>query len=253
MQSKQDMINRIDDLVDLLCLAFSHCNQLVSESVKKAIEYENKSLVKIYAYKYVDTSTGKRYVAIGGINLLQKDETIKKLNIRTTKLNCNNTDSIHSWCMLLEEYNNKSDDTALVKINNTEVLDFEDPKIVVTQHFFGGTNLDDNVNELLVLQENDSDFFANHYRSKSKDIFFLKRGLIPAYRYPLKKYRITSPEEVDVLVDRLITSYRTITGKTGVEVTIMQYFVSEYVWDVCIGISSLPYKKIDIEKEDAKF
>jgi len=241
-----EMLDRVEDLVQ----AFHYKRHFFLPQDRESIS------IKILAHKYIDKKSNARFVAISGINSLKKDSNIKKLNIKTMRLKIPAVHSINSWNTLISDLENKPNQIYAIDIEKHDIMDFESMQARIVEED-GPIDLY-KVQEVIILQPNECEFFATHFATHLNDIgkashFFDHKTGIGGWTYNLKKYRVTSIEEIDHIVLKMIQSFRTLTGITGTKVIVLQNQISDFVWDIGAIVCGQISNSTDNEEEEVSF
>lgn len=252
-----DFIARVDAFVDLVYFKFLHkksefyAENLLENDAGTDLE-KNIPEIKVIAYKFIDEATQKRHIAVGAVNNYAKDPSVVELNIKTARLRCKKPDAMHSWSILLDELSNKSTINGTTYVVVDEIMDFEERWFKVPDLNPKFSDFDGRINEALILLPSDSQFFASHIteiEKKSNSTRFINSNL-PFSVYGLKKYRISSENEINVLVNKMIDTYRRISGMTGTITLVLKEEISNSVWDISIGTCAKPFREKQVDEQD---
>lgn len=255
-KSVTQLISRVNEFVDQMYDRFLGKNsEFISNNLHDAAtdsEIDKKiPQLKVLAYKYVDEITKIRHIAVGAVNNYKRDQKIIDLNIKTTRLSCRKTDKMHSWASVLAELTNCSTKNSSVCVEKHEILPFEAREVRVPDIFYNNRRIHNQINDVLLLEPENSEFFARHISQNMKKGFarsFSRNFIV----YEMKKYRITDEQEIDILVEKMVEAYRSITGMTGTTTIVLQEQISQFVWDVCIGTYANPYILDDSDKQEVE-
>lgn len=203
------------------------------------IEKTSNPTLKIIISKYVDEK-GNRSFAIGGTNLKPKSELIHKLNIQTMLYEPIKTSDEESWFAVIADMEDPHEVQTL-KINRQSILDFEKRKV----------SIDDKRKHVIGLLPKDSTFFAKHLVGGSSNTFFNPKKQLEGCVYGLSVTRVSSENEVNTILRRLIESFRDLTGSCFIEAIVLSQEYSGEICDISIAVcqGNIPY--LNDEDEEA--
>jgi hypothetical protein len=199
-----------------------------------------KPVLKVFVYRYIDPN-GKRFFAIAGSNLNPKSEKIHNLNIKTLLSDTIPPDPILSWGAVVDELSDLNQTPTCI-INKEDVLDFESRKAIIRV----------SCDHALAFLPKSSSFFAQHLSGKGVSSFFNKEIGETCKIFGLKKDRVSSSEEFNILIKKMIESFRELTGMQYVETTAIYTETEGGSLDISIASfegQPILFKKNDVEED----
>lgn len=223
---------------ELACCVSRLAARLGAEVSK--VEKTDSPTLKIIVSKYIDEK-GNRNFAIGGTNLKPKNELIHKLNVQTMLSEPIKTQDDESWFAVIADMEDPYEVQTL-KIRKESILDFEKRKLTV-----------DNKNKhVLGLLPRDSTFFGKHLVGGSSQSFYNPKKQTEGCVYGLSVMRASSEDEVNIILRKLIESFRSLTGCCFAEAIVLSREYSGEICDISMAVcqADIPYL---IDDEEADF
>jgi hypothetical protein len=207
---------------DLACCVSKLAARL-GEQVSK-IEKTTSPSLRVVVSKYVDEK-GNRSFAIGGTNFKPKSEIIHNLNIQTMLCEPIIVPSEESWFAVLADMQDVHEAKTLT-VKRESILDFEKRKITI-----------DNKNKhALTLLPKESTFFAKHLVGGSSNNFFNPKKQLEGCVYGLSTIRVSSEEETNIILRRLVESFRSLTGSCFIEALVLSQEHSGGIADISVAV-----------------
>lgn len=232
--------------------------------IKRLKKYNKLKTCKDVLFHVFETKDqhGNRYVAIGATNKNTKDDAIKKLNIKTLNISPSDVQPLESWLACIDELAADPNSSKITEIEFSDILEFEKRQIVIShiKHLYRpkasvwhNTLLPPESCVSLLLQKQDSPFYAVHFDENSAVWFYCESAKSYASIFNLATYRMTSMEEINNNVKTMIESFRIITGFTRCKTLVQFCEISPSIYDVSMATVALDIDPLPHDEEQIIF